>query len=225
MKCHKCNSEIPSNQVNIATDLAHCKGCNTIQKISEVSQANESFDLKKNPKGTWFEKKSSNELLIGASTASPIAFFLIPFMLIWSGASLGGIYGTQIISGEFNLFLSLFGIPFLLGTFFFGAITIMSVAGKVEIIITKAGGVIFTGVGNIGFSKKFTWNEISSIKETHSYSGNRPGRIGNRGTKISIEGERRVSFGTGIPNARKYYMLESLKKLHYNIKNNNSLLI
>jgi hypothetical protein len=225
MKCHNCNSEIPSNQINIATDLAHCKACNKIFKISEVPQVNESFDLKKNPKGTWFEKKSSNELTIGASTASPIAFFLIPFMLIWSGLSLSGIYGTQITSGEFDLFSSLFGIPFLLGTFFLGAMTIMSVAGKVEVKITKVGGVIFTGIGGIGFSKKFTWNEVSAIKEIESYSRNRNGRSGNRGTKISLEGERRVSFGTGIPSARKYYILESLKKLHYNVKNHNSLLV
>ena len=225
MKCHNCNSEIPPSQINIATDLAHCKGCNVIQKISEATQVNETFDLRKNPKGTWFKKINSNELIIGTSTASPIAFFLIPFMLIWSGASLGGLYGSQIISGEFNLILSLFGIPFLLGTFYFGAFAVMSVAGKVEVRITKAGGVIFTGVAGIGFSKKFTWNEISSIKEVENFSRNRNGRASSRSTKIHLEGERRISFGSRIPNTRKYYILESLKKIHYNIKNNNSLFV
>lgn len=225
MKCQNCNSEIPPNQINIITDLAHCKGCNTIQKISEVTQVNDSFDVRKNPKGTWFKKINSNEIIIGTSTASPLAFFLIPFMIIWSGFSLGGLYGPQILSGKFDLMLSLFGIPFLLGTIFFGAIAVMSVVGKVEISITKAGGVIFTGVGGIGFSKKFTWDEISSIKEVESYTRNRNGTTNSRSTKISLEGERRITFGSGIPSARKFYILESLKKLHYNIKNNNSLLV
>ena len=37
-------------------------------------------------------------------------------MLIWSGGSLGGIYGTQIANQEFSLLQSLFGIPFIIGT-------------------------------------------------------------------------------------------------------------
>lgn len=60
-------------------------------------------------------KKFDNGFEISATTESPIAFFLVPFMLVWSGGSLGGIYGTQIANGHFNLFLSLFGIPFCNG--------------------------------------------------------------------------------------------------------------
>tara|TARA_R110001632_G_scaffold179993_5_gene300019 strand:- start:19258 stop:19923 length:666 start_codon:yes stop_codon:yes gene_type:complete len=219
MKCKNCNSEIPASQINIATDLAHCKSCNTISKISEISKINDTFDIKKNPKGTWYKRVSTIELNLGASTASPIAFFLIPFMLVWSGGSLGGIYGYQIISGEFNLFMSLFGIPFLIGTFFFGGIALMAVAGKIDIKLTKQGGEIFTGIGSIGFTKKFLWSEISEVKE-QSYLGYK--RRGS-GSKIVLEGSRRISFGSRLKEGRKYYLINALKNVHFNIKNNNTL--
>jgi len=221
MKCKKCRSEIPAKQVNINTDLAHCKICNTIFKISEVPSINPSFDIKKSPKGTWYKRVSSKELKIGASTASPMAFFLIPFMLIWSGGSLGGIYGTQIFSGEFSLFTSLFGIPFLIGTIIFGSIAVMFVAGKVEITLTKHGGKVFTGVGSLGFSKSFLWSEVSTITEVHSTSFRN--KSYGRGSKISLEGSRRVSFGSYLRESRRFYIIEALKSVHYNIIDNNTL--
>lgn len=216
MKCPKCHVKIPANQINIATDLAHCKACNAIIKISEISNKNDLFDIKNNPKGTWYERVSSNELLLGASTKSPIAFFLVPFMLIWSGGSLGGIYGTQIASGKFDLFISLFGIPFLIGTLIFGSLALMTVAGKIEISMTKQGGKIFTGVGNIGFTKRFLWSEISHIKETISY-----GKQTN--TKITLEGSKKVSFGIFLKESRRYFIIQALKRVHYNMRESNTL--
>ena len=70
-------------------------------------------------------------------------------MCVWSGFSLGGIYGSQIAAGEFNLGLSLFGIPFVLGTLFFGSLAVMTVRGKVVIAVDRNAGRIFTGVGRI----------------------------------------------------------------------------
>ena len=65
-------------------------------------------------------------------------------MLVWSGASLGGIYGTQIIDREFDLIQSLFGIPFILGSLLFWTLALMAIWGKVEITLNNKGGKIFT---------------------------------------------------------------------------------
>ena len=216
MKCPKCHAKIPANQINIVTDLAHCKACNSIIKISEVSNKNDLFDIKNSPKGTWYERVSSNELLLGASTRSPFAFFIVPFMLIWSGGSLGGIYGSQILSGKFDLMISLFGIPFLIGTIIFGSYAIMTVAGKVEIELDKQGGKVFTGVGSIGFTKKFLWSEVSNIRETISFGK-------QTSSKITLEGSRKLSFGIFLKESRRYYIIQALKNVHYNIKENNTL--
>jgi len=220
MKCINCGAHVPASQINIKTDLAHCLACNTVFKVSEVVTTVDSlFDVKNNPKGTWYERVSSQELKIGASTRSPFAFFLVPFMLIWSSASLGGIYGTQITSGEFDLFISLFGIPFLIGTIIFGAIAVMTVAGKVEITMDKQGGRIFTGVGTVGMTKKFQWNEISQIQEIGNTAFGQRGR----NTKISLEGSKRVTFGMFLKESRRFYVMNALKQILFNIQNNNTL--
>jgi hypothetical protein len=47
---------------------------------------------------------------------SPVVLFLIPFTALWSGVSMWGIYGRQLVQGKFDPAHSLFGLPFLLGT-------------------------------------------------------------------------------------------------------------
>lgn len=210
MKCYKCNNEIPSVNINIQTDVAQCSACNEVFKISEhiSNEPATNFDINDTPKGTWY-KKGSRDIVIGASTRSSIAFFLVPFMLVWTGGSLGGIYGTQLLSGKFDLVLSLFGIPFVLGSVLFWAFTLMAIWGKVEITLTSKGGEVFTGLGKIGKTKRFTWEEISSVKESESST-----KINNRqATNILLEGKKRIVFGTGLSYNKKYYLLKALQQI------------
>ena len=209
MKCPNCNTEILQEQINISADIAQCSSCKNIFKISEnLEYSVEAFDITTPPSGTWIIK-DLDQTIIGASTRSPIAFFLVPFMLVWSGGSLGGIYGTQILSGEFNWFLSLFGIPFLLGSLLFWTFTLMAIWGKVEVTINNSGGKIFTGIGNIGIRSQFNWDEVSTIKEA-LFNIKYPG---SQGGKIVIEGKKRISFGSGLNQSRSYYMLKSLQQI------------
>ena len=100
MKCPNCNTEVQSQNVNIHTDVAQCLSCNNIFKISEALEGSipDGFNLNNPPNGTWI-RNEMNQIVLGATTKSPIAFFLVPFMVVWSGGSIGGIYGTQFING------------------------------------------------------------------------------------------------------------------------------
>jgi hypothetical protein len=150
-----------------------------------------------------------NSTIIGATTRSPIAFFLVPFMLVWSGGSLGGIYGTQILVGEFDMFKSLFGIPFSLGYLIFWSLAIMTIWAKVEVILDNKGGEIFTGIGSLGITNQFLWNEVSRTNEkqtTIRYPG-------SQGTGLFLEGKKRISFGAGLKEERCYYLLRGIKSI------------
>ena len=210
MKCPNCNSEIPSININVQTDVAQCSICSHVFKISEnlTGIHSDSFDINSPPDGAWINK-DMNSLVFGATTRSWIAFFLVPFMLIWSGGSLGGIYGTQIMSGHFNPFMSLFGIPFILGSILFWSFALMAIWGKVELTVDNDGGKIFTGLGKVGITRKFSWNEISSISESSS----RAKYPGGSGSSINLEGKKRISFGTGLNESRRYYLFKSLQSL------------
>ena len=177
------------------------------------------FDLHDPPKGAWV-RQEMNKLVVGATTRSAAAFFLVPFMLVWSGFSLGGIYGTQIMSGEFDPFISLFGIPFLAGSIFFWGITILTIWGKVELTFSRYGGEIFTGVGKIGRRQKFDWDDISTVQEV-TQARNRSGRKGRAGAmqkSIVMEGKRRLSFGMWLQESRQYYLYRATQFIVQKVK-------
>lgn len=209
--CPKCKLVIPASRLNVGTDLAVCENCDEAFAISSLvasGQVPDDFNINNPPRGAWFED-TGNGWRLGASTRSPIAFFLVPFMCVWSGFSLGGIYGSQIVNGEFNILLSLFGIPFLLGTLMIGSIALMSVFGKVEISIQDDAGRVFAGIGSIGWTRRFDWALISAIEEDFpSYH-----QTGNTGMVIALVGQTRLKFGGMMSDSRRYYLLQSLRKL------------
>ncbi len=209
IQCPGCKEVVPGDQVNMGTDLAFCPQCNNGFKISEaVDQEiiNEEV-LRDPPKGTWY-RKERNGVVLGASTRSAAAFFLVPFMLVWSGGSLGGIYGSQILSGKFDLLTSLFGIPFLLGSILLWALALMAIWGRVVVTIGRESSV-FVGIGPVGWSRSFNWSNVKTIREDISFSG----RNNSRQTAIVMEGDKRLRFGSGLNEARRYFLLSSLKYL------------
>ncbi|MFA5553460.1 MAG: hypothetical protein WCZ89_00625 [Phycisphaerae bacterium] len=210
IQCPKCRQAVPAEQVNMGNDLAFCPRCNAGFKISQsfdLDSFNEDV-LHNPPNGAWF-REEIGQIVVGASTRSAIAFFLVPFMCVWSGGALGGIYGSQIISGKFNLGMSLFGIPFVIGSIIFWALALMAVCGKIEVRIGSIESTVFTGVGSLGWTKRFDWHSVQSIKEElfHVQNSN------NNGAAIILEGQERIRFGSGLNEQRRYFVLNALKYL------------
>lgn len=98
--------------------------------------------------------------------------------------------------------MSLFGLPFLAVTIFFFFIIIRSIAGKVEITLDNSSGKIFTGVGKIGKTQTFSWDNVVQVIDKPSKL-NYPGG----GTKVlSIEGQERINFGNSLKDERRNYL-------------------
>jgi hypothetical protein len=223
MNCPQCLTQIRKENINIATDLGQCQSCGHLFKVSENMQPtniNDGFDMNKPPKGAWVNKERG-EIVVGVSTRSAMAFFLVPFMVVWSGGSIGGIYGTQIITGEFNLILSLFGIPFILASFLFWSLALMAIWGKVELTIDKRGGKIFTGIGKIGRTKTFSWAEVAVVKENQVTTYRKRGSY--QSTEILLEGATRLSFGAGLSEDKRYYLLRTMQDIMAKVKGNSSI--
>lgn len=203
--CPKCSAPVPTDQVNVAKDLAYCPQCRDAFSVSDMLSEGPGADaLAEPPAGAW-RRVEDGASIIGASTRSPIALFLVPFMCVWSGGSLGGIYGSQIIKGKLDLGLSLFGIPFVLGTVMLGSVALMAVFGKVEVTVGRASSV-FVGIGSIGWTRRFDWSTVTSIREDFG---------GARGSNkvIVLEGKDRLAFGTGLNESRRFFLVRALKQL------------
>jgi hypothetical protein len=208
--CPKCRLEIPLEDINVSTDIALCRKCGQSWSYADIlaDQSAASVDFNRPPAGAWFRQFPPNGFETGSTTRSAAAFFLVPFMCVWSGFSLGGIYGTQVVKGHFSLGQSLFGIPFILGTLLFGGLAVMTVCGKVYVRVDGNEAVAFTGVGPLGFRRRFKWSGVTAIRATEQY-----GRRGQPSRQITIEGEKRIDFGSGLKPERLDFILAALKRM------------
>jgi hypothetical protein len=211
VSCPSCSGLLSASDINVASDVAVCPHCAEVFAVSSIVSAGRqvtNFNVLQPPSGVSFYD-SGFEWTITASTRSPIAFFLVPFMFVWSGFSLGGIYGGQIAAGKFSLLLSLFGIPFLLGTLLFGSIAIMAVCGKIVISSMRNQGRIFTGVGPIGWTRTFDWGSINAIEENETFNNSSR----RTGYTIALVGQTRLKFGSMLSDEKRFYIVQTLRKL------------
>lgn len=209
IRCPKCKRAVPADQVNMGSDLAYCPDCNNGFKISETvdkEKVNSDF-LRSAPAGAWFNSEW-DKAVVGASTRSPSAFYIVPFMIVWTVGALGGIYGSQVASGQFDPVDSFFGIPFILGSIIFGAAALMTVFGKVEVSIGRESSV-FTGIGPLGWTRRFDWSAVQTIREADAQFG----YFGSQSGAIVMEGKTRLKFGTGLNEERRYFVLNVLRHL------------
>jgi hypothetical protein len=119
-----------------------------------------------------------------------------------------GIYGTQLMKGHFNLSMSLFGLPFLIGSIFLVSWCAMSVAGKVTVSVHGDRLAIFTGVGPLGITRTANLSDFKTVREDFGYGSmntNRASRV------IRIEGTRAMAFGSMLSTERRYFLLGALK--------------
>jgi hypothetical protein len=213
--CPKCAEIIPAGGLNAEKDYALCANCGELFRLSDLlknggeekaafSPAGEEMDegiLRNPPPGTWIAEEGF-DIYIGARTRSAAAFVLVPFACVWSGFALWGVYGTQILKGEFDLVLSLFGVPFLAASVFLWGMTLMSVAGKIEICLGRK-SYIFKGAGSVGSRKFFNREAVRRIYEM-------PG--GEARAVIFLEGDTRLKIGSRFLNdQRRYFLLTALK--------------
>lgn len=209
--CPLCRSAIAIDDINVATDVALCRRCGKAFSFSELlsGSARAAPDLTTPPNGAWFEQLADG-FRIGATTRSWMALFLVPFACVWSGMSLGGLYGKQISSGRFDPTSSLFGVPFLIGTIFLVGYCAMTIAGKVE--LSQRGGnlSVFTGVGRFGWTRRYIWSDFSSAREDSRRNGFNWNR---QGVVIVLEGRQRATFGTMLSEERRYFLLGALRQM------------
>jgi hypothetical protein len=211
VSCPQCRSEIPLDDLNVSTDIALCRRCSKQFSLAELTRESsvQAVDLTRPPKGTWL-KQVGGGFELGATTRSGVAFFLVPFTLFWSGGSLAGIYGSQLVKGQFDWKLSLFGLPFLLGSCFLIPLAATSALGKLVVRAEGFRGSVFIGVGSIGWTRRFRWDEITGVRMslTKWQQNNRhlPVIELTRDTKP-------VRFGSQLTEQRRNFMLAALRQI------------
>lgn len=221
--CPTCHAKIATDDINVSTDVALCRSCGNTFHASEALSAGSPIlgsllsaiappsgpvDLNSPPSGAWYRPEADG-FAAGATTRSWSALFLVPFTCLWAGGSMFGIYGTQIIKGQFNLPMSLFGIPFLLGSSLLVSMCAMTLFGKVTISVHGDRLAIFTGFGPFGFTRTASLSEFKTVTEdfrmVSSMNSNGTSRV------IRLAGSRSMAFGSVLSNDRRHFLAGALK--------------
>ena len=197
--CPECGLPIEVADLAPAQGVAVCRFCEkphplaACQAAVPYEQRNIVPELAV-PKGVRLEE-TMDGFRLTLSTRSCIAVFLVPFTMFWVGGSVGGIYGTQIAKGEFSLFMSLFGLPFLVGSFFLIAITVMAVAGRCVVELTGGKFSIRTGALGVYRTQSAAWDDVLSCRLTEATSRGRSSYSTTYQVEVTCEGDKTLRMG------------------------------
>jgi hypothetical protein len=197
--CPECGLPIAVADLAPAQGVAVCRFC---EKPHPLAACQEALPFERRnitperslPKGVQLDE-TMDGFRLTLSTRSWIALFLVPFTLLWAGGSLGGIYGTQIAKGEFNLVMSLFGLPFLAGSVLLIALTVMTVWGRC--VVELAGGKFSIRTGALGVyrTQSAAWDDVLSCRLTEATSRGRSSYSPTYQVEIACEGGQTLKLG------------------------------
>ena len=161
--CPECGANVPLADMNVAADVALCRACGTRSRIAELRESgDDASDYKvlsgpapKHLKVVCDPNDPSGKVELRYRRLNPAVFFLIPFACVWSGFSLGGIYGTQIIKHAFDWKISLFGVPFLIGTVLLVGVILDMLFARRRLILEYRHGSYSSKVFGIGRTRHF----------------------------------------------------------------------
>jgi hypothetical protein len=86
--CPHCKQVIPSEDVNVANDIAFCRHCNLSCRLSGLTTGtpvDENVDVSRPPAGTWFRRDPDGVVIGSTNRSLGQAFGALFFCLFWNG--------------------------------------------------------------------------------------------------------------------------------------------
>ena len=210
--CPNCGQTLPLADVNVAQDVALCRACNYTGSFLAASTVPRLTDeeLARPPKRVSLQRGFGDELTVVCRPRRGTLWFLVPFVALWSGGSMTGIYLVPLIQGTFEWHDGLFGIPFLLGTLVLLAIVAYLAFGKTTVTLSKGRVRTFTGVFGLGRTREMECGPgtLLTIEKSNFQSNDVP-----QPEIVVTSGENRLKFGAmTIPNDALPYVAAVLRR-------------
>lgn len=236
--CPRCKGVIPSEDINVAKDIAYCRNCNLSQSLSALTSGavvDEDVNLSQPPAGAWF-RHDPDVMAVGATNRSLSgAFGMLIFTLFWNG--IVGFFVLVAVAETMRhlgismpswfppfmaksnnspvgliVFLWLFLTPFItVGLITFG-VFLNCVGGRGEVRVQNGRGVLFTGIGPLGSRKQFEASDVRDVRlEDRSWFDSQGHPC--RKAQIIIEtGSQSIQFGSMFSDERRRFVAGVLKK-------------
>jgi DNA-directed RNA polymerase subunit RPC12/RpoP len=209
--CIHCGKPVDLDDTNVTTDVALCRSCGKSMSFSAIAQQPDlaAVDLTAPPKGLRVGQSLISGVEITYRRFSPIVLFLIPFTALWSGVSMWGIYGRQLVQGKFDPAQSLFGLPFLLGTIVLLIIITYLLFGHWRIHVGRGECEIFSGVGPLGRRRRIRLERGSLVRIEASTL-----KVNNVPQQhiVITTGDEQLKFGATLPVEVRAFLAAVLQR-------------
>jgi hypothetical protein len=237
--CPKCGQSIPADDINVEKDIAFCRACNLMHKLSALVQVNDlqsGVDLNDPPPGAW-RRQEGVETVVGAThRALGMALAALVFCLFWNG--IVSLFVLHNAAATFRLlhipapawfpaakmnggpmgvgmtiFLWIFLTPFMaIGLGMFWSF-LSSLGGRTEVRITGAQGVVFTGIGPVGWRRRFEPATITDVRiEDRSWNDRNGNPRSNSFIVLETREGKQIKFGTSLSNERRKFVAAAVRR-------------
>jgi hypothetical protein len=238
--CSRCKRVIPSEDINVAQDVAYCRACNLSYQLSNLTQGGEveqSVDVNNPPAGAWY-RPDGTETVIGATHRSVgTAFGALLAGLFWNGivsvfvafnlASTLRLFGFTLphwfpaarmnggpMGWGLTLFLWVFLLPFIVIGLALAATFISSIAGRTEVRIDNNEVVVFKGIGTLGSRRRFARSDATGIRlDVRQWRDNDDDRHRNSNIVLDLREGKPVRFGSMLTEPRRKFLAAAVRQL------------
>ena len=200
-----CNAD--KADVNESAELALCRRCGNFFK-AEMKVARGAL---KGPKGAWF-REDGEGFEVGCSARRWTGYGYALVALLWTCPSLGVVYGIPISNGKFSVVVFLMGLPFLVVGLGLLAAAIFRLWGTVSVRCVNGRATVRSGVGGIGWRRRFCWDEVVEVREGMTAES----RVF---AEVDLESGRRIVFARGIESEQMEFLLRGLRRMRKLNKN------
>ncbi len=233
--CSKCGRMISGTDINVAQDVAYCRPCNISYRLSDLTSGADvsaQVNLQNPPAGAWFVN-DGNGMVMGATNRSLASGLgLLFFAVFWN--SIVSLFIFLVVSatlhhlgvtlpawfpepkmngGEMSVGMTLgmwlFLTPFILVGTGVAIAALSSIFGRTEVRLANSEGTIFTGIGRIGWKRRFEISQIKTVR-THQQRNNE----GRDSFAILLETHagKQFKLGSLLTNERRQFLLGALQK-------------
>jgi len=190
------------------------------------------LDLDHPPKGAWFVNDGGGTVIGATNRSLGTAFGLLFFALFWNG--IVSIFVLLAISGTLHilhvpqpdwfpaprmnggdmgvgmvLFLWVFLTPFIAVGLFVAGSCLNCLFGRTEARVTGTQGIVFTGVGALGWRRRF---DASQVKDTRILQTTSSKGQDTFNLLIETRDGKQIKFGSMLSNERRQFVLGALRK-------------
>lgn len=237
--CPKCREVITGDDINVANDVAYCRACNLAHKLSALVHGTDltaDVDFHRPPAGITYHNDARGTVVTATHRSLGAAFGTLAIALFWNGivsvfvllavagtlrhlhVSLPHWFPTPDMNGGpmsvgMTIFLWIFLTPFIVvGLVMIGAF-LSSLGGRTEVRIHKADSLVFTGIGPLGYRRRF---DAATVKEVRIDDQQWRDSDGDRQRKTAIVIETRtgklIKFGTTLTEERRKFVAAAVRR-------------